>query len=131
MPSTGRQLLVDTILSNMEKGREKQVRPTSASQAAPVQKAQPKPSLGLNDLGDAMRLIMQNPVEFAVPAVLGASLEQVFMGALNRQQRAKAAKSKPKKSQGEGPTILQDVMESNKEGFIGKLIEAFRFGGGD
>ena len=81
-----------------------------------------------------MRLIMQNPIEFAVPAILGAPLEQVFLGAINRQQRGKQAtkatiegKKKPD-SKGE-PTIQQDVLGAEGSSFIGALLGAFGIGG--
>ena len=96
----------------------------------PTSQSAPPSTFGLNDIGDAMRLITQNPIEFAVPAILGVPLEQVFLGAINRQQKDKQPKDKKKDSKSKaGSTILQDVLEAKDSNFISTLLKAFGLGG--
>ena len=112
--ATAQQALLDILISP-ERGKQRTTAPSPAQTSQPSTPGAPtrtqlgqapitptsqpaSPSaIGFSDIGDAFRVITENPIEFAIPAALGIPLEQVLAGAISRSQRAKQITTGDKK----------------------------------
>ena len=92
---------------------------------------QPERTFGLSDVGDTLSEVFKNPLEYAMPAMMGIPLGQVFEGAFNRLQRSKQTEKGAKPSEPES-SIIGDVMSAEGAGksmLTDMLLKIFGLGG--